>query len=243
VGVRITSDSCLQTSDFLKGDVIKWFFLNIAFFFLTFTLLQSIQTYPQSEERDKEVVLNFKEQSLHSVLEEIRNQTGINFIYNDNLVDNIKFTGKIEGVPVRNAVNKILSKHNISFKVFNKNSCVLYRKEIPEESKYRALVIKEEIPNTDTTHILIEPKVISRIKPVYPPQAIENEIEGNVTLNLLVTKEGNVSTAVVKLSSGSAILDSAAIDYSYKMKFSPALDNGKPRSIWISMIYKYFFSD
>jgi TonB family protein len=175
-------------------------------------------------------------------LEEIRNQAGINFIYNDNFVDNLKVSCKIEGAPAKSAVNKILSMHNISFRVFNNNSYVLFKKETTLENHYRAIVIREDIPNIDTTHILIEPKIISRINPVYPPQAIKNEIEGKVTINLFVTREGDVAKATVKLSSGSEILDSAAVEYSYNLKFSPARDNGEPRNMWVSMIYKYFFT-
>jgi TonB family protein len=176
------------------------------------------------------------------VLEEIRSQADINFIYSDKLVDNLKVTIRTENTPAKNAIHKILSKHNISSRIFNKNSYVLYKEASPKESYYKAVIIKQDNPNIDTTHIIIEPKIISKMEPAYPPNAIENEIEGNVMVNLFVTKDGEVSRAVVKLSSGSSTLDSAAVDYSYQLKFSPAQDNGKPRSMWVSMMYKYYFS-
>ena len=125
--------------------------------------------------------------------------------------------------------------------MFGGNSYVLFKEKKLRENHYKAVVISQNMPNVDTTHVIIQPKVISKIDPVYPPEAIKNEIEGKVTINIYVTKEGNVSKATVKFSSGSAILDSAAIDYSYNLKFSPAQYDSLPKSTWISMIYKYFF--
>lgn len=46
----------------------------------------------------------------------------------------------------------------------------------------------------------------------YPPEAIEQELEGEVTLRLLLDASGRVIDAAVMSGSGHAVLDQAALD-------------------------------
>ena len=69
-----------------------------------------------------------------------------------------------------------------------------------------------------------------------------SDIKGNVTVNLLVDKQGNVESVIIEHSSESEILDSAALDYSRSLKFIPANSSGSPQSYWVKMTYRYFFN-
>lgn len=68
---------------------------------------------------------------------------------------------------------------------------------------------------------------------IYPAEAIEKNIEGDVQLLLLVSKEGNVKEAKVKNSSGYKILDEAAINFGKKIKYTPLESIGIYEEIWI----------
>ena len=75
------------------------------------------------------------------------------------------------------------------------------------------------------------PVALNPISPVrYPPALLERGIEGRVLLRLYVDDSGKVvpdSTRIAE-SSGYPALDSAALAGAPKLKFSPALHQGKP---------------
>jgi len=217
--------------------VIKWIVLNIALFV-------AAQNFAQSLEKSEYVSLNFREQPLSSVLEEIRTQAGVNFVYNDKLINDLKITFKYDNGSVENAIKKILNGFDISYKEFPKNSYVLFKDKKPVEKHFRAVVVKEDKLEIDTSSVVLtEPKLISKIILTYPSDAIKHNLEGKVLIRILVTKEGDVGKTCVESSSGSSILDSAAIDYTHSLKFIPAKAEGKPRNIWLSMLFKYFLEN
>ena len=75
------------------------------------------------------------------------------------------------------------------------------------------------------------PVAINAVSPVrYPPALLEQGIEGLVLLRLYVDSAGHVvsdSTRIAE-SSGYPALDSAALAGSPELRFSPALQQGRP---------------
>jgi protein TonB len=65
-------------------------------------------------------------------------------------------------------------------------------------------------------------------EPRYPLEARRRREEGRVLLNVLLDAAGAPEKVAVKESSGSELLDSAAISAVARWKFDPASDNGKP---------------
>ena len=63
---------------------------------------------------------------------------------------------------------------------------------------------------------------------IYPKQAQLNNYTGNTSVQLFISKSGNVIEAKVLNSSGYAVLDNAAKDYCEKITFYPASANGLP---------------
>lgn len=203
-----------------------------------------VHLFSQPLEKTHSVSLNCSSQPLRSVLENIRIQTGINFVYHDDLANNFKVTCKIRDYSVENALEKILDKTDISYKYFQENSVVLYKEinAIPKPS--RAVVTKQDVPVIDSSsissiHTFTMPKMVSSIDAYYPPDAIKNNIQGNVKVRFLIDTAGSVSNTVIETSSGFPVLDSAAIGYLYRSKFIPAKADGKPRNRWLSLIFKY----
>lgn len=68
---------------------------------------------------------------------------------------------------------------------------------------------------------------------VYPDSAYRNGIEGNVTLQALIGKDGSVEKVEV-LKSNYDIFKDAAINAMRREKFIPAKQNGTPIRIWIT---------
>lgn len=68
-------------------------------------------------------------------------------------------------------------------------------------------------------------KAISKPQPVYPPIARAAHASGTVTVQVLVSEEGNVLSA--KAVGGHPLLQQAAVDAAYQAKFAPTLLEGK----------------
>jgi protein TonB len=83
-------------------------------------------------------------------------------------------------------------------------------------------------------------EMIYNEKPEYPRLAKTAGLEGLVWIKALVGSDGNVKDAVVYKSSGTVSLDEAALKVASKVKFKPAIQNGRPVAMWVT--YKVDFT-
>ena len=65
-------------------------------------------------------------------------------------------------------------------------------------------------------------------KPIYPKIAIRRGIEGDVSLRVMLTASGVVSSVTVEKPSGSELLDAAAVSAVKQWQFNPAMHQGEP---------------
>ena len=72
---------------------------------------------------------------------------------------------------------------------------------------------------------------------VYPPMAIEAQIEGKVTVKVLVDVDGSV----LKVGSvnGPDIFRDEVTTKSMRLQFTPGLQNGKPVKVWVSVPFVF----
>lgn len=209
-------------------------------FLICFLLLLTARICPQAGgEDDRQISLNYKEQPLRSVLEEIRKKTGIDFIFQDRLVDSKLITFHTENIQADEAIREILRQQKLSCKMMRKDFCVLYSDRPRENKEYVKVELKQYDPVKDTSEFISEPKIISSTIMKYPPMAVKEKLEGKVTLKVFVSKDGRVPKVIVEKSSGSRMLDSSAVEYSNTLKFIPAKVNGIPINIWISVMFNF----
>jgi TonB family protein len=77
------------------------------------------------------------------------------------------------------------------------------------------------------------------IQPEYPLEAQKDGKSGKVLLNLFITADGNIDKVNINKSSGYKILDDAAVEYGKKLRFSPATEAGKPKSVVMTWLVTY----
>jgi protein TonB len=82
------------------------------------------------------------------------------------------------------------------------------------------------------------PAIIYHPAPKYPEVARRAGVEGTVFIKMWVTKEGTVKVAEI-VKSTAAIFDQAAIDAAVLWKFTPAIMNNKPVSVWVTVPFKF----
>ena len=71
-------------------------------------------------------------------------------------------------------------------------------------------------------------KLIRQPRPVYPPELQAAGVEGTVTLQTVILKDGTVGSIKVLKSAGNAALDEAAIASVKQWQYTPTLLNGEP---------------
>ena len=76
----------------------------------------------------------------------------------------------------------------------------------------------------------IEASLRSEARPTYPPDLIEEDVEGSVTIKIFVASDGSIEDVAVISSSGYAEMDSAAVAAGYRFTFNPG--DGGARGVW-----------
>lgn len=83
-------------------------------------------------------------------------------------------------------------------------------------------------------------RLISEHSPLYPLEARHRGIEGRVLLRLSIDASGKVEKAMIETSSGSDLLDAAALDFGSAARFQPAIDgtNAVPAEVLLPVSFK-----
>jgi TonB family protein len=80
-------------------------------------------------------------------------------------------------------------------------------------------------------------------KPQYPASARSEGKEGRVLLRVLVDAQGKTKTVEINLSSGSNVLDRAAVDAIGRWRFSPARRGDQPVESWVRIPIDFRLTD
>ena len=103
---------------------------------------------------------------------------------------------------------------------------------------------KKDLPAVDDfVPVEVYPEMTYKAKPVYPEKAEKNKIKGVVYIKSLVDKDGTVVKSLIGKSSGSELLDKAALEAAGKCKFTPARQNDRPVATWVSYSVTFSLDD
>jgi protein TonB len=94
-------------------------------------------------------------------------------------------------------------------------------------------------PKTVVSGGVLNGKAISKPQPSYPPIAKAAKASGTVTVQVLVSEEGNVISA--RAASGHPLLRQAAVDAAYQAKFSPVIVSGQKVQVSGALTYDFVF--
>jgi TonB family protein len=93
----------------------------------------------------------------------------------------------------------------------------------------RAAPLAEPSPQRVLANGNIQPALISRVEPVYPPLAKQAHVQGTVDLSAIIGKDGHVQD--LKVVRGHPLLVQAALDAVNQWVYKPTLMNGEPVEI------------
>jgi TonB family protein len=80
-------------------------------------------------------------------------------------------------------------------------------------------------------------QLLKSVPPVYPQLARQQRVSGSVQIDTLIDSSGNVSAA--KVLAGPALLQAAAVDAVKQWKYSPALLDGQPTSMHVTVVVQF----
>ncbi len=83
------------------------------------------------------------------------------------------------------------------------------------------------------------PRVITQVKPKYTEDALVQKIQGTVTLQLVVTKEGRPDSIEVIRSLDPGGLDAAAVDAAKQWRFEPGRLSGAPVDVLVTLMLDF----
>ena len=87
---------------------------------------------------------------------------------------------------------------------------------------------------------VMQANLIQQVPPVYPPDAKQNRIQGEVKLEVTIGQDGHVAEA--KASSGPAELTQSAIDAVSQWVYKPTFLNGQPVTVLTTVSVNYTLS-
>ena len=100
--------------------------------------------------------------------------------------------------------------------------------------------VEETLPPLGTwVYVEQEPKAIKEVKPDYPRMAWEAQVEGKVTVHVLIGKDGQVLDAVLAEKVQVPMLNQAALEAARKWRFSPGIANGHPVVCWTAIPFNF----
>jgi TonB family protein len=90
-------------------------------------------------------------------------------------------------------------------------------------------------PDGSAKTVISKPVLLNRPTPVYPDEARRNNVQGVVRLRVLVGEDGLIKrvSVIAGLPDG---LNEAAMKAAQKMKFRPAMNDGKPVAYWLNNV-------
>jgi periplasmic protein TonB len=118
-------------------------------------------------------------------------------------------------------------------------AAALRRKSVPSAPPdATAQAAPPEPAAIDTT--LVPPKLLKSVAPVYPPEAMENYITGDVRVDAVVEPDGKIGA--MKILTGPAPLRQAAMDALKQYEYAPATQGGKAVEAHVTATVKFWFN-
>lgn len=100
----------------------------------------------------------------------------------------------------------------------------------------------QKTPPADGVQVDKEPGLVKNAMPVYPEEALKSGLEGTVYVKICVSTEGKVMDAVIQ-KSDDEIFNQASLDAAKQFQFTPAVKDGTPVSVWVTVPFKYKLGD
>ncbi|HSQ04143.1 MAG TPA: secretin N-terminal domain-containing protein, partial [Burkholderiales bacterium] len=128
----------------------------------------------------KKVTLEFKEANLRSVFEVVGRSTGLNFVFDKDVRQDLRTTIVVRNSTVEDAIKLVLITNQLERKVLNDNTVLIYPNTPAKLKEYQELAVRSfYIANADVKQVLNLIRTVVKTRDIYIDEK----------LNLLVMKD------------------------------------------------------
>lgn len=121
----------------------------------------------------KPITLEFRDASLKQVVEALSRHSGINAILDKDVPGNLQTTVFLRQVGVGDAIEVILSTHQLARRIVNDNTIMIYPNTAAKHGDYQDLLVKVfYLANTDAKQVMAMLKTILKMKNVFVDEKI-----------------------------------------------------------------------
>jgi len=175
---------------------------------------------------DRRVSVEFENVPAVKVLEAIA-AAGAFQVYSEGTEDCCYVTVSLTNVPVRRALEILAGQAGLRYEVVSADSL-------------RVTLPSPLLPTDDMTM----PEIVTKIDPVYPEDARDARVDGKVVLQAVIRDNGTVGDVqVLTAIPGWPSLDRSAAAAVQQWKYRPALKDGHPVSIYITVVIQFRLQD
>jgi len=128
----------------------------------------------------KKVTLEFKEANIRSVFEVIGRTTGLNFVFDKEVRQDLRTTIAVRNTTVEDAIKLILVTSQLERKILNDNTLLIYPNTPAKNKEYQELVVRSfYVANVDVKQMMNLVRTVVKTRDIYIDEK----------LNLLVMKD------------------------------------------------------
>ncbi len=128
----------------------------------------------------KPATLEFRDANLKVVLEALSSHSGLNFVFDKDVPANLVVTVFLREVSVADALETILTTHQLKQRVLNDTTLLIYPDTIGKQSDHQELVVRNFfLANAEAKQVLVMLKTVLKVKNAYADDK----------LNLLVIRD------------------------------------------------------
>jgi general secretion pathway protein D len=138
--------------------------------------------------------IRFNNASLRDILNFIANATGINVMYDREYTDR-PTTVQLDGVTLEQALNQIFATNQLSYKVLNERSILVFADTPPKHAQYDEQVVRTfYVSHADATELSQILSTIIRL----PGMAVQPSIAANKTSNTITVRATNSVAQIIE---------------------------------------------
>jgi TonB family protein len=173
------------------------------------------------------VTLRFSNASVAAILNSLGTISGIRITYETGFEDR-RYSVEFRAVPPRDALRQVLSDNDLTYRGVDEKTIVV---------SPRGAIARFPAPLRVGQDIQTPPRKIFEVKPIYPEDAKAAKIQGVVLLDVTVGTDGTVKG--LRLVKSVPLLDQAAMDAVNQWQFEPALLNGVPVEVEVTITINF----
>jgi TonB family protein len=174
------------------------------------------------------VTLRFSNASVAAILNTLGTISGIRITYETGFEDR-RYSVEFRGVSPRNALRQVLSDNDLIYRGVDEKTIVV--------SPRSGIVARFPAPLRVGQDIQTPPRKIFEVKPIYPEDAKAAKVQGVVLLDVTIGTDGTVKG--LRLTKSVPLLDQAAMDAVNQWQFEPALLNGVPVEVEVTITINF----